>query len=168
MKIHKILFSALFFFILGNAIAQEMSTKAKSNIESTETGRIDILLNSKNFEFIANTVYPSGGPSKNLVGSEYSITFTPEMIVSNMPFYGRAHSTIAMAQDTGMRFKGIPEKLVIEKNLKGYEILSKVQDENDNFSISMSVSESGYATLTIKSNNRGTISYYGEVVEIKQ
>lgn len=168
MKIHKILFSALFLFILGDAIAQETSTKAKANIEKAQTGRIEQLLDSKNFEFIANTVYPSGGPSKNLVGSEYSITFTPEMVISNLPFYGRAHSGIAMAQDTGMRFKGKPEMLGVEKNAKGFEIISKVQDENDNFSISMSVSKSGYATLTIRSNNRGSISYHGEVVDIKK
>lgn len=167
MKTSKFLFATLFCFILGSATAQEKSLKAHSNKETIDNGRIAVLLNSKTFEFMANTVYPSSGAPKNLVGSDYSVTFSPEMINSHMPFYGRAYAGMTMGRDKGMRFKGKPETFIVENNAKGYEVHTIVKDENDSFSISISVSESGYATLTISSNNRETISYHGEIVSVQ-
>lgn len=161
MKIHTILMTTLFCFILGNTFAQEKSVKAQGSNETINMSSIEELLNSKTFEFIANTAYPASGTPKNLVGSSYSVSFSPEMIISNLPFYGRGYSGMAMGRDKGMRFQGKPEKFSIEKK-KEYEVKTIVND-GDTFEISLSVSDSGYATLTISSNNRGTISYQGEI-----
>lgn len=158
MKTPRILNFILVLFIFGSITAQNKTEKAHTSIET--------LLNSKNFEFIANTAIPTSGPTKDLVGSNYSITFTPEMIISNMPFYGRAYSGMALGRDKGMRFKGKPENFNIEKN-KEYQVNATVTAENDTYEISMSVSDSGYATLIISSNHRGVISYQGEVVQIQ-
>lgn len=163
MKTHTLLLSALFCFIIGSTSAQEKNIEANPNKEITDTGRITELLKSKTFEFIANTVYPASGTPKNLVGSGYSVTFSPEIIISNLPFYGRGYTGMTMGRDKGMRFEGTPENFTIsEKN--DYEINATVNGESDTYSISMEVSVSGYATLTISSNDRGTITYQGEVI----
>ncbi len=159
MKALRIFSAVVVFFIFGNVFAQNETEKEQTSIET--------LLNSKNFEFIANTAIPLSGPTKNLVGSNYSITFTPEMAISNMPFYGRAYSGMALGRDKGMRFKGKPENFTIEKTGE-YQVSTTVNTENDTYEISLSVSDSGYATLTISSNDRGTISYQGEVVQIQK
>ncbi len=151
------IFSTLFvLFIFGNATAQEKTEKAKSSIEE--------LLNSKSFEFIANTAIPLSGATRDLVGSGYSITFSPEMVVSNMPFYGRAYSGMNMGRDKGMRFKGIPENFTVVNSKNGYEVSTKVKGENDTYVILITTGNSGFATLSISSNDRGTISYHGEIV----
>lgn len=152
----------MFCFILGTASAQEKDLKANTNQETVQASGILNLLNSKKFEFIANTVFPLTGAPKNLVGSGYSITFSPEMVISYMPFYGRGYSGMALSRDKGMRFQGKPEDFSVRKN-KSYEVNATVEGENDIYSISISVSDSGNANLTISSNNRGTISYQGEI-----
>jgi len=160
MKAFRIFYTLLVLFIFGSATAQ---VKAEKTVTSLET-----LLNTKNFEFIANTMIPMSGGTKNLVGSNYSITFTPEMIISNMPFYGRAYSGMALSRDKGMRFKGKPENFTITNTDKGFEINAEVEGENDTYFISITAGNSGFATLAISSNDRGVISYQGEIVSIKQ
>jgi hypothetical protein len=168
MNYHRILFATLFCFILTTVSAQQKDSETNANKEITKTVSIEELVNSKTFEFTANTAYPSTGTAPvNLVGSNYSVTFSPELIISFMPYYGRVSSGMSMSRDKGMRFEGSPEAFIVISNEKGHEVQTKVKDENDTFSISMSVSDSGYATLTISSKNKGTISYHGEVVNVQ-
>lgn len=161
MKTHTLLFIALFCFIFGSASAQETDIKENTIKNAVATGGIADLLNSKTFEFIAKTMYPTSGTPKNLVGSGYSLSFSPEMIISNLPFYGRAYSGMAIKPDKGMRFKGKPKDFSIEKNNE-YQV-NTIVNNGDTFRISLSVSDSGNATLSISSNNRETITYQGEV-----
>ena len=160
MKTQHILYFVLIFFSFGQVNSQGKTEKAKSSIET--------LLNSKNFEFIANTAIPLSGPTRDLVGSNYSITFTPEKVISYMPFYGRAYSGMAYGRDKGMRFEGKPEDFIITNTGKGYEINANVKGENDTYIISIITGNSGFATLSISSNDRGTISYQGEIVDNEQ
>jgi len=160
MKTQHILYFVLIFFSFGQVNSQGKTEKAKSSIET--------LLNSKNFEFIANTAIPLTGAPKDLVGSNYSITFTPEKVISYMPFYGRAYSGMAYGRDKGMRFEGKPEDFILTNTGKGYEINANVKGENDTYIISIITGNSGFATLSISSNDRGTISYQGEIVDNEQ
>ncbi len=160
MKTFTILSVFLIFLVFGQVHSQEKTEKTNSSIE--------ILLNSKNFKFIANTAIPLSGPTRNLVGSNYSITFTHEMVVSNMPFYGRAYSGMAYGRDKGMRFKGKPEDFNVVNTAKGFEASASVKGENDTYFISISVGNSGFATLSISSNDRATISYEGEIVQVQK
>lgn len=156
MKALRILYTLVVLFIFGSTTAQNKTEKPHTSIET--------LLNSKNFEFIANKALPLGQPPKNLVGSNYSITFSPEMVISNMPFYGRAYSGMIMGRDKGMRFKGKPEDFIITSAKNGYNVTTTVKGETDIYVISISVGYSSFATLSISSNDRGTISYQGEIV----
>lgn len=167
MKTYKIIFAALFCFMLGSLNAQDKPAKAELSTTTAES-EIGALLRSKNFEFIANTAIPLSGPTKNLVGSNYSITFSPEMVISNMPFYGRAYSGMTMGRDKGMRFKGKPENFTVINSKNGYEVTTSVKGENDTYVISITTGNSGFATLSISSNDRGTISYQGEIIRNKQ
>ena len=90
------------------------------------------------------------------------------MIVSNMPFYGRAYSGMALGRDKGMRFKGKPENFTITTTEKGFEINAEVKGENDTYFISITTGNSRFATLSISSSDRGTISYQGEIIGNKQ
>ncbi len=162
MKIHRIIFGLLFCFLLGSVWGQENGIKSNTAKETNYADKVATLLASETFEFIANTVYPASGAPKNLVGSEYFVSFSPERIISNLPFYGRAYRGMKMGRDKGMRFQGKPENFEIEKK-KEYQVNAVVKD-GDTYEISLSVGASGYAMLTISTNNRGTIRYQGEVV----
>lgn len=163
MKTPSIIFAAIFCFTLGTVSAQKKNLKAKSALENEDSNTVESLLNSQTFEFIATTAYPISGTPKSIAGSGYSVTFSPEKIVSNLPYYGRAYSGMTMGRDKGMRFKGKPEDFTVDKK-KEYLVNTTVYGESDTYEISLSVTTSGYATLSISSNDRGTITYQGEIV----
>ncbi len=163
MKTQGILFAMLFCFLLGSASAQDIKTNSKTEVANID--KLGTLLDSKTFEFVATRAFPTTGTPKNLAGSSYSVTFSPEVIISTLPFYGRAYSGIGMDEDKGMRFKGKPENFII-KSKKGYQLNTTVKD-GDTYNISLSVNDSGYARLTISSNDRETISYQGEIVSVE-
>tara|TARA_B100001146_G_C16014356_1_gene362277 strand:+ start:55 stop:558 length:504 start_codon:yes stop_codon:yes gene_type:complete len=167
MKKYIFLFGILFNLVFVTANAQDKIEKDQL-AETVKQSKMDVLMNSKNFEFIANTMFPLGQPPKNLVGSNYSITFSPEMMVSNMPFYGRSFSNMALGRDKGMRFKGKPEIFTVGKENNGYVVEAKVENENDIYTLFLKISESGFATLSIKTNDRQTTAYEGEVVSIQE
>ena len=146
--------SLLFF---GTMMAQDEEVNNSFSIES--------LLESKNFEFIANTMLPLSGPSKNLVGDGYSVVFSKDSIVSDLPYYGRAYRGLGTGKYKGMRFQGKPNVFTVEKG-KRFQINVVVKD-GETYELSLSVSDSGYATLNITNNTRDIISYQGEVVSIK-
>lgn len=125
------------------------------------------LMESRNFEFVANTMFPLGQPPKDLVGSGYSVSFSPEMIISNMPFYGRAYGA-ASFKNKGMRFKGVPEVFTVENKANSFEVKLKVADGTESYTLSLNVDDGGRASLTIGNNHHGTISYQGEVVAITE
>lgn len=162
MRNYVILIATILCFGIGNISAQE-KTKSASKTNSVKTGRIESLLQSKNFEFIANKVFPMSAAPRNIAGSSYSVEFSPEMIVSNMPFFGRAYSGVIAGRDSGMNFKGSPAEYRIERNKKGLELFAKVKTDEGVYTLSLSVSDSGFASLTISSSNRETMSYRGEI-----
>ncbi len=168
MKTRNILITALFSLVLLSVNAQEKTPPQQQLAPPAGQTAIEKLLSSGNFEFIANIMLPSGQAPKDLVGSNYSVTFTPEMIVSNLPFYGRSYSTIAMGKDQGMRFQGAPENFKQSKNKNQFEVKTEVKSERDTYKLLLLVSKSGNATLSIATNDRGIVNYQGEVVSIQK
>ena len=81
-----------------------------------------------------------------------------------MPFFGRAYRA-DYGGDGGIKFEGKPKefKIVTRKKGKGYEINTAVSGSRDYFQLNLLVSPEGSATLTITSNDRSSISYYGEI-----
>ncbi len=167
MKTRNIFIVALFSLVLLGVNAQEKKPQKQLAPPAGQTA-LETLLNSGNFEFIANTMLPSGQAPKDLVSSNYSVTFTPNLVVSNLPFYGRSYSTIAMGKDQGMRFQGAPENFKLSKNKNQFEVKTEVSSERDTYKILLSVSKSGNATLSIATNDRGIVNYQGEVVTIQK
>jgi hypothetical protein len=125
--------------------------------------QIETMVNSKNFVFVAQTAMPSGMEAVNLSLNQNYIKFQPDQIDSYMPFFGRAYSGVGYGTDSGLHFKGIPNKFAVEKKEKFFQVDLVVKGESDTFSLSLSVGFEGSASLSISSNNRSTISYQGEI-----
>lgn len=145
--------------------------KGFSQEKSREEKRIQIkeeiskLLNSQNFEFVGTTAFPNGSSPVDISSNNNSVSFTPDLIISFMPFYGTGYSGMVFGRDKGMRFKGKPENFTVTNVKKGYEVSGEVMGENDTYFISITIGDSGFAMLSISSNDRGTISYQGEIVK---
>lgn len=140
------------------------AVKEKRRIE--KENEISVLIESKTFEFRANRAIPTGYKSVDLTTNPNFVKFTPDLIVSAMPFFGRAYSA-SYSGDAGLKFEGKPENYTVEKKGNSYEIEAKVRSSNDSFTINLSVSFNGSSSMSISSNNRTTISYHGEISAFK-
>lgn len=166
IKINLIVIAVLFCFNL--VIGQEKSKKElKAEQKLNKQKEIETLVQSKAFIFEANFVQPLGGKQTNIQGEGYEVKYSPEEIVSFLPYFGRAFN-IGYGGDSGLNFTGKPEEYTIEKNKKYVLIKTSTKGENDTFLYSLYAYFDGNASLTVNSNQRQTISYTGSIVENKK
>lgn len=168
MKTITILMFVTLFVVQFPGMAQEKSKKEiKEEKRIEKQKQIEQLVNSKSFVFYANTAMPTGFKNINLTPGTYYVTFLPEQIESFLPFYGKAYTGIGYGGDEGLKFTGKPDPYTVETGKKNLKVNAKVRLERDTFTIALSVSYSGNASLTVNSNNRSTISFSGYISEIK-
>jgi len=101
----------------------------------------------------------------NLNTNMYNVSFAPENIISYLPYYGRAYSGAGYGNDSGIKFEGKPEEFTVTKGKKNYTVKAVVKGERDQFSLILTVSFEGSASLTVNSNSRSSISYNGVISE---
>lgn len=169
MKLKRTIALTLFLLVVTMGFAQEKSRKELKHERKVEkVKKTAALVDSKEFVFVGQKALPQGLNAIDLTTNPNFIEFNPNFIKSEMPFFGRGYSGIGYGGDSGLKFKGKPIDFTIEKGRKTYEIRATVRGEADVFKISLSVFFEGSATLTINSNNRSAISYYGEIFEIEK
>lgn len=153
-------------FSLTNTLAQEKSKKQlKEERKLEKQKQTALLVVSKEFVFVAETVLSQGGRTRTLTTNDYTVEFHPDLIKGDLPFFGRAYGGVGYGGDGGIKFEGKPKEFTIEKTKKAHEIKAEVKGENDTYSLLLSVYFDGNANLSINSNNRSPISYRG-VIEV--
>ena len=154
----------IFSIILNPLFSQEKSKgelKEEKKIERQQ--QVEALVNSREFVFIAIKAQPQGSRSIDLTTNQGKVKFHPDLIESDMPFFGRAYSGAGYGGDSGMKFKGNPEEFTVVKKKKNYQVNAVVKGEHDTYKLFLSISISGSASLSINSNNRSSISYTGDI-----
>jgi hypothetical protein len=155
----------LFTVFSGSCFAQNISKKdLKEEQRRINDQKIENMINKKEFVFVAQIALPQGYRSINLTTSPNYIKFFPDLIDSDLPFFGRAYSAAGYGDIGGMKFKGVPENYSFSKVKKGYEITATVNNDAHSYRITLSVGPEGSGTLTITSDYRSPISYEGDIV----
>ncbi len=170
----KLNFSLAVIFIIGFTAlsftigtAQEKSKKQlKEEKKLEKQNQIALLVDAKEFVFVADRMLPQGGRSFNLT-SDYFAEFHSDIIKCDLPFVGRAFGG-GYGGDGGMQFEGKPSVYSIEKEKKNYVIKIDLKGANDSYFMTLLVYFEGSATLTINSNNRSSISYDGDIKVFKK
>ena len=165
-----------------------LSAFSLSTFAQTDEATTARIVNDKNFIFVATNAIPlnatdisrvlnqmSGPPTGgtiNLTGSNYDLRIAADSIVSYLPFYGRAFMATPYGgnnNDSGFRFTS---KKFTYKNTpgrkKGWDIAIQTKDVKDNVRMNLSVTENGYATLSVVSNNKQSITYNGYLQEVEK
>ena len=169
MKTKNIFLVLLLSFIVTSCFAQEKTRKELREARKIEKQKqTEILVNSKEFVFVARNASPQGFRNIDLTANPNYLKFQPDFIKSEMPFFGRAYTGIAYRGDSGLHFEGKPQEYTINKKKKAYQIKAVVKGQNDVYTMYLSVFFDGSATLSINSNNRSTISYIGEIGPIEK
>ncbi|KIO77981.1 hypothetical protein TH53_05985 [Pedobacter lusitanus] len=157
-----------------------LQLKAQTSQETTAK-----VINEKNYVFSATSASPlnvtdinnvmskmpgyTGGGNINLNGSNYDLSVTPDSVVAYLPYYGRSFTPkLGDPNDSGIKFKSKNFTYKSTKTKKGnWTILINPKDVKDNYNLTLSVTKTGNATLTITSNSQQSISYNGNITEPK-
>lgn len=156
----------LFAGIEMSSFSQEKNSKqTKEEQKLAAQQQTEALLNAKEYVFIGLDAYPTGYRSVNLSGRQNFVKFHPELIESDMPYFGRANSSVAYGSSSGggLKFTGKPEEYTFDKKKKNYQISTVVKESGEAYKITLIVQFSGSATLTIICNSRSPISYNGYI-----
>ena len=154
----------IFLLIVNFGFSQEKTKKQLKEERKIEVQRqVEALVNSKEFTFIAKSVSPQGYKTIFLNGNSDTVNFTPEMIKSALPYYGKAYSGTAYGGDGGMNFEGTPIDYKLVKEKKYYLLKASVKGTNDVYNLSLSIYFEGGGSLMIMCNNRSSITYNGEI-----
>lgn len=159
-----------------------ISTQIFAQTDKETTAKI---LNDKNYVFSANSATPmanmdlnkvlskmNGGQSAgriNLSGSQYDLTVTKDSVVAYLPYYGRSYVANPNTSEGGIKFKSKKFNYTSSKNKKGsYTIRIRTNDlTTENYDLTLSVSQNGYASLSVSSNNKQPITFDGYLEEPK-
>ena len=130
--------------------------------------QIQDFINSKNYVFVAQTALPIGGRAINLT-SPYEVRVSGDTVASDLPYFGRAFVAPINPSDGGIHFTSTNFNYKVKGRKKGgWDIAILPKDSKDVRQMLLTVSESGYGTLQVVSNNRQQISYNGYVKERKR
>jgi hypothetical protein len=165
MKSRYYLVVLLLSLVITTGFSHGKTTGEKKDEKKLEKqSQLEMMINAREFVFVPRTALPSGMKPVILTRNLYGIKFEPYFIDSYLPFFGRAYSAVGYGNDTGLSFKGKPEKFEIEKKRKTFQVTAVVKGGTDIFRLFLTVGFGGSASLSISSDNRSTISYQGEIL----
>ena len=139
---------------------------APLNAQELDKESVKKLIDSKTYVFHAQSATPMGGSTRQLT-SYYNMTLTGDSLVTYLPYFGRAY-TPTMPNEAGLDFISSNFTYKVKERKKGgWEITIEPKDQRNVRSMILSISESGYTSLNVTSNNRQPISFYGYISEKK-
>jgi hypothetical protein len=140
-------------------------SNAQEEAKDSQKLAVERLIESKNFTFIAQTATPMGGRFINL-NSVYDLKITADTLNSDLPYFGRAFVAPMNPTESALRFTSTEFNYDIKERKKGgWDITIRPKDAKDVRQMYMTISENGYATLQVTSNNRQPISFNGVIQE---
>jgi hypothetical protein len=137
------------------------SSMAKKERDAAAFQDVAELIESGNYMFTVRSASPSGGRTIQIT-SHYALTASDGTYSANLPYFGRAYAG-GYGIGGGITFSGEPEDLQINRNdsKKSISVDFSMQTDQDRYTVTLNVGPSGYGNLTISSQKRQTISYYG-------
>lgn len=161
MKYNYLLRFLLPFCILISTAATAQSTKEDKKKAKQEQLRTQI--DARQFTFNAQSATSTGGRTRQLTGSNTLIVHA-DSLDAYLPYFGRAYSATPGDTNGGINFNSTSFSYDAQdaKN-GGWTVNIKPKDEKNASNMQLSISEDGYATLQVTSNNRQMISFYGQI-----
>ncbi|MEI6946289.1 DUF4251 domain-containing protein [Paraflavisolibacter sp. H34] len=130
-----------------------------------KAARTEELVAGQNFVFKAQMAQPMGGRTIPLT-SDYDLRVSKDSLVSFLPYFGRAFVAPMNPSEGGLQFTSTQFDYKVKVRRKGgWDITLIPKDVRDPRQLNLNVSEQGYASLQVLSNNRQNISFTGAIEE---
>lgn len=141
------------------------SCSAPSGVQTAGDAAIKTLIDNRNFVFQAQLAQPTRGTSRQLTAG-YELRVAGDTLTANLPYFGRAYQAPIDMRGGGVEFTTTDYSYSVDPKRKGrWTINFDPKGKGDVRNMTLSVSEDGYASLQVLSNNRDPISFTGVVVE---
>lgn len=122
------------------------------------------LIKKQEYIFVAQNALTQRGRTVNLT-SEYDLKIGKIEIEAYLPFFGRAFTAPIDPTQGGIKFTSKNFEYKERKGRKsGWDIAIVPKDYREVNSMNLSISDNGYATLSVNSNQRSNISFYGYII----
>ena len=134
------------------------------------------MVESQRFRFIAHRINSSLTQEDprfaTLNEAGYGLEITKKWVQCKLPFVGRVyrggmndqHIEInAAASEYTYEYKKVKRRKTTDIVVK---ISARSSDNSDKFDLTMVIGETGNVTMTVRSNSRESVSYYGEIIPI--
>jgi len=158
----------LLLIVIGSCLHLSYGQDEKKERQASETALIKNLIDSQDFDFVAQSVLPARGAIRQL-SSLYDIAISKDSVVSYLPYFGRAYTVPYNSTEGGFKFTSTKFEYSASPTKKnGWDILIKPKDYNEVQELSFRIFNNGYASLRIVSLNREPISFQGYITERKQ
>ena len=137
--------------------------KAQKNDSAAINGDIADLIHRREFVFVPQSATSQNGRTRQLT-SEYFLKISADTIESSLPFFGVAYAAPIDPSSSGIDFI-TRDFIYSEKPQKkgGWMISIRFKNQESASLANLSVSASGWATLTVNANNRQSMSFYGYI-----
>ena len=127
------------------------------------------LVSSKKFIFDATWISTQRGQRINIAAGSNSIEIVQDSTKAAMQFFGEVTS-IRFSGREGVKFDNKMENYQVQFNDKKKRVIVSynVKNKAENYSIYMSINNTGYAYVDVYSNNKSGVTYDGNVFAIKE
>jgi len=142
------------------------------------------MVNNQNFVFNATTASPMANAELNAImsqmpggqagliqlgGNRYQLVVEKDTVSAYLPYFGRAYTATMNTNDSGIKFDSNDFTYETKKKKKGNWVITiKPKNQIDAQVLTLNVSENGFASLNVNSNNKQAISFNGYISEPKQ
>lgn len=157
-----------------------VSAIAVAQTDKTTTAKI---VEAKTYTFVARSATPlnvqdisavmskmpgnmQAGGTINLNETYYEVKITPDSVIAFLPYYGRSFTAPINQTEGGVKFNSKKFEYKSTKGKKrGWNIIIDPKDTNEGYRLALNISDEGYASLSLNSNSKQSITYQGYLKE---
>ncbi|RWU06397.1 DUF4251 domain-containing protein [Pedobacter chitinilyticus] len=168
-RLKTLLITALAFSGL-NAVAQTDKATTAKIVEAKTYTFVARSVTPLNTQDISNVMSKMPGAMQggviNLTETYYEVKVTPDSVVAFLPYYGRSFSAPINQNDGGVKFTSKKFEYKSTKGKKhGWDTLIETKDARESYRLAFNISDNGYVTLSLNSNNKQSVTYQGYLKE---
>lgn len=168
--------------IVFSVVEQSKAQQTKAEKETAKVTAVKQLVQSKNYVFKAQYVYPlnntviqllngQGAGNPRYLNYGYDLQVKPDSLISYLPYFGEAYFNVGYnaTNDSGIKFTSTKFDYATTEKKKGNFLINiKPKDARYTNQLILTVSANGSASLSVISVNRQSITFTGYIEEPEQ